>query len=343
MAMRVGVTTRFGQAVMAAMLITSAIAVPTLQAQPAPNAQQDARRAELKAAWSEAVKAGKVGPTRITLLDQGAIDLPAGQIFVPAQQANRVMVALGNRDLAGRAGLIIPVDEKQPWLIDVEWVKEGYVKDGDAKEWQPDAMLDSLKEGTEEDNKRREKEGIPQIEIVDWVEKPTYDGTTHHLIWSLASHDKGAPANTAQTINYNTYALGRDGYFSLDLITGNDTIAQDKGAVKAVLDHLAYNEGKRYENFNASTDKVAAYGLAGLIGVVAIKKMGLLAGLGIFLLKIWKIAMVALLGGWAALRRQFARLFGRRGQETSGKVVESEVPHTDAEPHAEAPADSHGA
>jgi uncharacterized membrane-anchored protein len=337
---------------MAAALITGAVTGPALQAQAAPTTQTDARKTELKAAWADALKAGQAGPARITLQDQGAIDLPAGQIFVPARQANRLMVALGNRELAGRSGLIIPVNGRQSWLIDVEWVKEGYVKDGDAKEWQPDAMLDSLKEGTQEDNKRREREGAPQLDVIGWVEKPTYDPATHHLIWSLALQDKGAPANAVQTINYNTYALGREGYFSLDLITGSDTIAQDKGQVKSVLDHLAYNEGKRYENFNASTDKVAAYGLAGLIGVVAIKKLGLLAGLGVFLLKVWKIVMVTVLGGWAALRRRIAGLFGRKEEAAPQEVTpvhpaEAEEPptsnHDEADEATDTPSHPHGA
>lgn len=306
---------------------------------PAPLSSKS-REIELKAAWEETSRTGQQGPRRIKLLDQGELALPAGQVFVPAETANRVMAALGNRRLDGRFGLILPIDPKQSWLIDIEWVKEGYVKDGDAKEWQPDAMLENLKVGTEKDNERREAEGIPAIEITGWVEQPTYDGRAHQLIWSLAAKERNAPASEPQTINYNTYALGREGYFSLDLITGSNTIAADKAAVKTVLAGLGYSPGKRYEDFNASTDKVAAYGLAGLIGVVAIKKLGLLAIIGAFILKAWKLAALVIFGGWAALRRRIARLFGRgRAEEEDGYSVEAADETVPSEEEAQ-PADA---
>lgn len=250
-------------------IVSMAVAIPTAvtvaphmaaaQAPaPATSPSAEARKEEAKATMEEVRRVAQKGPVSITLLDQGVLNLPAGQVFIPAATANRFMAALGNRKSDSRFGVILPTDGKQPWLIDIKWIKEGYVKDGDAKEWQADAMLDSLKESTNEDNKRREAEGIPALEITDWVEKPTYNDNSHQLIWSLAAKEKGAAADQPQTVNYNTYALGRDGFFSLDLITGADTIAADKGAVKAVLDGLAYNQGKRYEDFNASTDKILA-------------------------------------------------------------------------------------
>jgi uncharacterized membrane-anchored protein len=145
------------------------------------------------------------------------------------------------------------------------------------------------------------------MDIIGWTQPPTYDGKTHRLVWSLSGRDRGAPANMPQIINYNTYALGRDGYFSLNLITDGSAIATDKSVAHALLGSLNYAPGKRYEEFNGSTDKVAAYGLTALVGVVAAKKLGLLALIGVFLLKAWKIALIVLAGGAAAVRRFFRR------------------------------------
>ena len=44
-----------------------------------------------------------------------------------------------------------------------------------------------------------------------------------------------------------------------------------------LLASLDFAAGKRYADFNSSTDKVAEYGLAALVAGVAAKKLGLLA------------------------------------------------------------------
>ena len=59
-------------------------------------------------------------------------------------------------------------------------------------------------------------------------------------------------------INYNTYALGRDGYFSLNLLTTSTRVNTDKGAAHELLAALNYNSGKAYEDFNSATDNIAA-------------------------------------------------------------------------------------
>ena len=152
--------------------------------------------------------------------------------------------------------------------------------------------------------------GMPALDVLGWVEPPVYDKAAHRLVWSLRLKDRDAPESAPNTINYNTYALGREGYFSLDLITGSDTIAADKHIAHELLDSLTYVPGKRYEEFNGSTDKVAAYGLGALIGVVAAKKLGLIALLGIWALKLWKIGLVALIAVGAVARKFWNRARG---------------------------------
>ena len=277
-----------------------------LQANADPTSQQD-QAAELKAAWAAAAKVATHGPVELKLLDEATLNLAPDEIFVPAAETNRIMEALGNGANPPRYGLIVSDAPGAQWMIVVRWVKEGYVRDGDAKEWQPDALLESLREGTERGNTERLARGLPAVEVVGWVEPPAYDGATHRLVWSLLLKNRGAAPDRPQTVNYNTYALGRDGYFSLDLVTSADRVAGYKDEVRQLLAALNYAPGKRYEDFNESTDKVATYGLAALIGAVAVKKLGMLALLGVFFVKIWKVGMIVLLGAGAALRRFFKR------------------------------------
>lgn len=264
-------------------------------------------QAQLDAAWEAARKTAILGPTKIKLVDQGEIMLPEGDVFIPAAEANRIMSAMGNPSSPARVGLIISRKPQDNWLVDVDWIREGYVRDDDAKDWQPDALLDTLKENTERDNAARLARKLPALDVIGWAQAPTYDKSSHRLIWSLLLKNQGDPANAPQTVNYNTYALGREGYFSLDLITDSTRIAADRKVAAQLLDSLQFAQGKRYQDFNGSTDKVAAYGLAALVGVVAVKKLGLLAMLGVFFVKAWKLALVAILGGGAAIRKFFRR------------------------------------
>jgi len=90
-------------------------------------------------------------------------------------------------------------------------------------------------------------------------------------------------------------------------VTELTSIERDKSAAHELLGALNYNDGKRYADFNASTDRVAEYGLAALIGGIAAKKLGLLALIGAFLLKFWKVGLIALAACGALLPRLLKR------------------------------------
>ena len=82
--------------------------------------------------------------------------------------------------------------------------------------------MKNISEGNDEANKDRVARGFTEVEIIGWIEKPTYDATTHRLAWSLSTKHKVEPADVTKGIDYNTYALGRDGYFGLNLLTNSD-------------------------------------------------------------------------------------------------------------------------
>jgi uncharacterized membrane-anchored protein len=263
------------------------------------------RQTEAQAAFSDADKAKTRGPAEITLVDQGSLKLPQGFVYIPAKEGARLLTAMGNRPGDGLLGLIFP-EGKDDWLIVLQLQKSGFIKDEEAKDWKVDELLANIKAGTEEANKDRRARGIPELEVMGWVEPPAYDASTHRLVWSLSSKQRGEPDGAERGVNYNTYALGRDGYISLNLVTGMNLIQTYKPTAHQLLAALDYKDGKRYADFNASTDRVAEYGLAALIGGVAAKKLGLFAVIAAFVLKFTKLIGVALIGLIAGLR-QFMR------------------------------------
>jgi uncharacterized membrane-anchored protein len=148
--------------------------------------------------------------------------------------------------------------------------------------------------------------GIPPMEVTRWIESPKYDATVHHLVWSIEARLKNGQ-DTDPTINYNTYVLGREGYISMDLVTLTSTIETDKNTAAALLAATTFNNGKRYTDVNFSTDKIAAYGLAALVGGLAIKKLGLLAIIGAFLLKFAKVIAIGVAAFGGGLFKRFRR------------------------------------
>jgi uncharacterized membrane-anchored protein len=271
-------------------------------AEPAPPSNEDRLAAELEAAYSAAAKVAQHGPAEIKLASQALFKLPEKFVFVPKNEAAQIMHAYGNRTGDDFLGAIFP-QAQENWFVILRFVQEGYIKDDDAKHWDAGDMLASFKEGTEEGNKERRARGIPEIEIIDWAEKPRYDVATHQLVWAMSSREKGAPDSAGKGINYNTYTLGREGYISMNLVTDLAAIERHKPVAKTLLAGLSFEDGKRYADFNGSTDKIAAYGLAALVGGVAAKKLGLLAVIGVFLAKFWKVIVVAVAAGGGMLSK----------------------------------------
>lgn len=215
-------------------------------------------------------------------------------MFIPKAEAIAWMKARGDEPNPGFIGLVLPYNDDDVWFIEINYNDSGYIKDDDAKNWDVDELFRSFKEGTEELSKLRKEQGFEELEVVKWDEEPKYDASTHKLIWSMVGRSKGEVNEANYGINYNSYALGREGYFIVNLVTSYTSIEQDKVHAKTILNSIDYNKGKRYEDFLEGSDKVATYGLAALIGGAVAKKAGLLSIIGIFLLKIWKVAVVAI-------------------------------------------------
>ncbi len=298
---------------LAAVALASAILATGAEAQQAAPAGTDAasrQKTEIEAAFNAAHAALQRGPVEVPVAGQATLKVPEGYGFVPGPEARQLLRAMGNQPGEEEQGMIYPLaDQNAEWFVVVSYISAGYVKDDDARDWKADELLSSIREGTEEDNEERKARGLPEMEIIGWAEKPQYDAATHRLVWSVSSRDKGAPASDVPGINYNTLALGREGYISMNLVTDLNAVEALKPTAHLFLSGLDFSQGKRYADFNSSTDKVAEYGLAALVAGVAAKKLGLLAVIAAFFVKFAKVigvAVIAAFGGLAKWRRKKA-------------------------------------
>jgi len=127
---------------------TAAAQTPPATTAPAPADRAAAIEAEQNAAFEAANKVAKFGPAEIPLIDQGTLTLPAGYAFVPQPEAGRIERANGNSTGDTLVGLVFP-DGDANWYASLDYIKEGYIREDDAKDWNADELLTNLKDGTE--------------------------------------------------------------------------------------------------------------------------------------------------------------------------------------------------
>lgn len=241
-----------------------------------------------------------MGPTDAKLGDQALLKVPSGYQFLGAQETQHLLKQMGNFPSGSELGLITATGEGEEWFMVVRYIDAGYVKDDEAANWDADALMAAIKEGTDEDNRRRQAQGFPPLVIRGWEEKPHYDKAANKVVWAISAQERESVG-----VNYNTLALGRQGYLSMNMVGSLEQLAVLKPHVSRLLANVEFVEGKRYTDFNSTTDKVAAVGLSALIAGAAVKS-GLLAKLWAFIIplvmagkKLLMLAVIAL-GGLAA-------------------------------------------
>lgn len=245
------------------------------------------------------------GPCAVKLgKDVARIDLPAGYSFANAKDARKLMDHIGNPPSGSEAGLILPTDGSD-WFLLFEYHPIGYIRDDEGEDIDSDGILEAIKRGTEEANKERTKKGFSPLEVVGWYEPPHYDSRSNNLVWALL-----AKSQDDEVVNYNMRLLGRHGYMSTILVTSPSILDTYKPAMENVIANFSYQKGKRYAEF-VEGDKVAAYGLTALIaggaGAAAVK-----VGFFKMLAKAWKVVAAAAVALFAALGKMLRRVFGGR-------------------------------
>ncbi len=231
------------------------------------------------------------------------LDIPQGFKYLDGRQTAFVLHDLWGNPPSESLGMLVP-ENTSPylpgcWAINITYDEDGHVKDDDAKDIKYDELLKQMQEQIKESNPERIKAGSQSLELLGWAEQPYYDPASHKLYWAkrLRFGD-----DSIETLNYNIRILGRKGVLVLNAIGGIDQLAEIKGHNSTVLQATNFNKGYTYEEFNSSIDKVAAYGIAGLIAGGILAKTGLLAKIGIVLLKLIKPIIVGIgaIGAWIA-------------------------------------------
>jgi len=309
-------------AAVAALLVAGAPFVSPVSAQSAEAASQEAAQAKYDAQMR--VLETQLHPQSGTIQIKEAkvrLNLGDGFYFLPSSEAKRVLTeAWGNPPEATEnvLGMVFPTGRKfndATWGAVIQYEETGHISDKDAASEDYDAVLADMKSASEEENEAREQQGYAASHVIGWAQAPTYDPKSKTLIWARNLKFEGSDTNT---LNYDVRTLGRSGVLSLNMVDVMPNLPLVRTAAASLGSTVQFDPGARYADFDSSTDKLADYGLAGLVaggaGLAVAKKIGLLGILALVLKK----GFVVILAGAAGLFAWFKRRLSKESDDDTG-------------------------
>jgi uncharacterized membrane-anchored protein len=300
-------------ALCAAVLLVSS-APQVLAAQAAPSASEEQAQAAMEAKFKalESQLHPRSGDVPIPAAN-ATLRLGEAYYFLPAEDAKRVLVeAWGNppSQVTSVLGMVFPAGKTfhdATWGAVIEYQDTGHVSDKDAASQDYDSVLSDMRSAEADANDAAKEEGYAGSHLIGWAQAPTYDSGKKTLIWARNIKFDGAQENT---LNYDVRTLGRSGVLSLNMVDTMSNLPTVREAAKSLGSTVSFNPGFAYADFDSSTDRMADYGLAGLVaagaGVAVAKKVGILGVLLIFLKK----AIAFIVAGAVAAGAWFKRRFG---------------------------------
>jgi uncharacterized membrane-anchored protein len=267
-------------------------------AQDAPDARQQELIKKLRALdW-------QLGPRDVSIASNSTLTLPQGYVFLDAANTSK-FEELNQNIPGGKEVMVAPKSLR--WTAYFLFEDSGYVRDDERID--ANATLATLKERNEKGNQMRQQRGWAPLHLVGWSMPPAYNDQTKRLEWSTVLRlDNGA-----ETTNFATKVLGRHGFTTVVLAAAPADTQTAIAEVDQLLTGYHFNAGETYAEFHQG-DKVAKYGLAGLIvggAAAAALKTGLFAGLWKALIvggaAFWKLLVAGAVAVSAGIRSWFRR------------------------------------
>lgn len=237
----------------------------------------------------------QAGPFSAPIGDSLAkIEVPAGYVYLDKEDTQALMELMGNPLTNQEMATVAPASDDETWFLVFEWDPMGWVDDSEKDDIDADAILSSIREGTENANKERLERGWSTMTILGWQEKPHYDEATNNLTWAIDASSDGD-----KIINRLVKLLGRHGVMTVTLVSGAEELDAAMQESDVLLAGYAFVPGSTYAEFIPGSDDVAKVGLTALVvggAGAALLQSGLLA-------RFWKLLVVGAAGLVAALKR----------------------------------------
>lgn len=236
-----------------------------------------------------------------------SLEVPDGFVFLDLDQSKKLLVDYWNNPesrMSNVLGTLIPKVSKAFYQISVAYVISydncGYIKDDDANSIDYDELLKQMQEECKEENDSLPKE--QRMWLTGWAVSPQYISSSHTLIWAKSFSSEAGPV-----INYDMRVLGKDGLISVNAVISNTDIEEVKELQDLIVNSIQYNNGFKYSDFDETRDRVSDWTIGGLIAGGVLAKTGFFAKIGVFLLKMWKIVVIGIIGIGAAIKKMLKK------------------------------------
>lgn len=246
--------------------------------------------------------------------DLATLHVPEDYFYLNAADTSTVLVDIwANPPGQEMLGMLMPAQytpfDWESWAVTIAYESDGHVADDDAADIDYDDLLQQMRDDTRAYNSEREAAGYEPIQLVGWAEPPHYDAASKKLYWAKELQF-GDDEQT--TLNYEIRALGRTGMLSMTFIASTSQLPDINESRESVLAMAEFNAGNRYEDYDASIDHLAAYGVGALVAGKVAAKTGLLAAVLMILKKFGVFILIGIAAFWRRLIGAF------RSTETLG-------------------------
>lgn len=175
--------------------------------------------------------------------------------------------------------------------VEYQYVPSGYVRADDWTRVDAANFIQQIRTNTQTSNPARVAAGMATLQVNGWIQAPAYNQDTRTVTWVFDGSDSAG----TRFVNAVALKLGRTGFERIVYIDSATNVQQALPNLLVAADAHRFNNGFTYSDFNPSTDKVAAYGVAGLVaGILGVKLLNVAAG-GALALAAKKFAFLLLL------------------------------------------------
>ncbi len=240
------------------------------------------------------------GPQTVNVGNNAVFTIPDGYAFLNPNDTAKIMELFHNPP-SNRDGYYFGPKDLS-WFGLFTYENTGYIKDDEKID--ANAVLGSIKQGTEASNKVRIEKGWETMHIKGWRYEPFYDSGTQRLSWAIEAETGGETV-----VNYNTRILGRSGVTSAVLVASPENLTNTVSIFNDAIKGYAYKSGEKYSEYK-SGDKMAEYGLAALIagGAAAVAtKKGFWAVLAAAAASFWKLVVAGIVVFFVSIGKLFDR------------------------------------
>ncbi len=206
------------------------------------------------------------------------LSVPEGYILLTGEDAINFANSKSSSDTESVEAIVYDIETTD--LILFENFQEGYVCMDDWKEIKPKELLSRIQKHAALANAKRKQLGIQEVQITEWLIKPTINRKKNTMRWALHLTE-GAQGGYVEA---QAIKLGKNGYEKVTLFTTTEVFRPDVGNLSVLLEAFEFDSGYRYGDF-VSGDKVAHYEIATL---TALKAGDMDADLGKRFLKYWR-------------------------------------------------------